>query len=91
MGDPSRNEPAQRMPARPKSNREIHLTHDVQTGLLKRFKDDIVPLTVCLMGGSTMHGVVRRYDTFVIDFRDDAGKSVSCTSMASLALLQITR
>ena len=54
------------------SNREAQ-THDVQIGMLKRFKAEDVPLTLRLMGGGEIKGVVRRYDTFVIQFQGDDG------------------
>jgi len=59
---------------KPLTNREVHQTHDVQLGLLKRFKMEQTLLTIRLMGGGEITGRIKRYDTYVIDFRSDDGK-----------------
>lgn len=49
--------------------------NDVQIGMLKRFQVDGTQLTVRLMGGGELSGKVRKYDTFVIDFAANDGKT----------------
>jgi RNA chaperone Hfq len=70
----TKQQPQPKMDKRPLTNREVHQTHDVQIGLLKRFKMEQTPLTVRLVVGDHLTGKIKRYDTFVIDFRSDDGR-----------------
>lgn len=50
------------------------LQHDVQVGLLKRFKVDGTHLQVRTMSGRELDGRITRYDTFAIEFQTTDGR-----------------
>jgi RNA chaperone Hfq len=57
------------MPIKSQEKPPVHATHDVQVGLLKRFKLEGTEVALRTMSGRRLIGKVKRYDTFVIEFQ----------------------
>lgn len=55
------------------TNRQTHLSHLVQIGLLKRFKSEGTRVCVHLLNGEKWFGKITAYDQYVIEFTEDSG------------------